>query len=85
MADSHGHDHHHVGHGLVEGDPNAGKAEFRTIFTIFIVLAILTVVEAAVAATIDSAILLMLIAFLKAALVVNFFMHIYRIWREDAH
>lgn len=84
MSDNHGHGAHAQNH-LVEGDPNAGKAEFRTIFTIFVILAILTIVEAVVAAAIDSPILLMIIAFAKAALVVNFFMHIYRIWREDEH
>lgn len=84
MADGHGHGSHAHNH-LVEGDPNAGKKEFRTIFTIFIVLAVLTILEAVVAAAVDSAILLMIIAFAKAALVVNFFMHIYRLWREDEH
>ena len=61
------------------------KEAYRLIFTIFLVLAVLTGVEYAVSQTLNSMILLFLIALVKAGLIVNYFMHVYRLWREESH
>lgn len=63
-----------------------GKAAaFRQIYIVFVVLVVLTVAEFVVSATIGSTVLLLLIALAKSALIVQFFMHIYRLWREEDH
>lgn len=68
-------DHHDLGD---------GKAAYRRIFIVFLVLGALTALEFFVT-PLESAVLLFIIAFLKAAIVVYFFMHVYRLWREDTH
>ena len=35
--------------------------------------------------TFNSPVFLFIVAFIKAVLVVYFFMHVYRLWRGDAH
>lgn len=60
-------------------------ADFRQIYIIFVVLAVLTAGEFVVSTTIGSTVLLVLIALAKAALIIQFFMHIYRLWREEGH
>lgn len=60
-------------------------ADFRQIYIVFVVLAVLTIVEFVVSTTIGSTVLLLLIALGKSALIVQFFMHIYRLWREEDH
>lgn len=60
-------------------------ADFRQIYTIFLVLVVLTVAEFIVSVTLASTVLLLLIALAKAALIVHFFMHLYRLWREEEH
>ena len=62
---------------------------YRQIYIVFGVLAILTIVEYVIA-TADLALVggvfLILIALAKAGLIVQFFMHIYRLWRgEESH
>lgn len=52
---------------------------------VFIVLLLLTAVEFYVGIALSSIALLFIIALLKAALIVYFFMHIYRLWREESH
>ena len=61
------------------------RAEYRQILIVFLVLAVLTVVEFAIAIYLESAALLFIVALVKAALIVNFFMHIYRLWRPESH
>ena len=78
--DTHAHDH---GHEYV-ADPVKKAADYRLILIVAIVLGVLTVLEALLA-DLGSAILMFIIAFIKAGLVGYFFMHIYRLWREDAH
>ncbi len=58
---------------------------YRQIIIIAVLLAILTVAEYFVAQALPSAIFLLLIALVKAALIVQFFMHVYRLWREESH
>jgi len=61
------------------------KEAYRQIFTIFLILAVLTGVEYVVSQYVPSSILLFLVALVKAALIVNYFMHVYRLWREESH
>ncbi len=77
-------DHHHEKPAVQLHDLGDGKAAYRRIFLVFVTLAVLTIIEFLVT-PLESAVLLFILAFLKAALVVYFFMHVYRLWREDAH
>jgi hypothetical protein len=61
------------------------KRAYALIRNVFLILIVLTLVELAVAILVESTVLLMLIALLKAVLVVYYFMHIYRLWRKGAH
>ncbi len=62
-------------------------ATYRQASIVAIGLAALTFLEYLMAGseTFDSPVFLTIVAFIKAALVVYFFMHIYRLWREDEH
>lgn len=60
-------------------------ADYRRIIIVFVALAILTVAEYLVSTLWGSTVFLILIALAKAALIVQFFMHVYRLWREEAH
>lgn len=59
---------------------------YRQIYIVFGVLVVLTIVEFIIA-TVDlplgGGIFLLLIALAKAGLIVQFFMHIYRLWRDE--
>lgn len=62
------------------------QAAFRLIFYVFLGLAFLTIAEFFVSqATNGSVALLLIIALAKGALIVNYFMHIYRLWSEESH
>ena len=53
---------------------------------IFLVLAALTIIELAVStATSGSPVLLFIIALIKASLILQYFMHVSSLWREEAH
>lgn len=52
---------------------------------VFLALAVLTIIEYFIAVSLNSAVLLFIVALLKAALIVQFFMHVYRLWREESH
>jgi cytochrome c oxidase subunit 4 len=58
---------------------------YRRGAVVFIVLLLLTAVEFYVGVALNSIALLFIISLLKAALIVYFFMHIYRLWREEGH
>lgn len=60
-------------------------AAYRTLFYVFIGLSILTGVEFAVSQVTSSTIAMMIIALLKTILIVNYFMHVYRLWSEEEH
>lgn len=64
---------------------NRKAAAYRLGLITLIILAVLTVAEYFVAVYIQSLILLMIIALIKAAIIVNNFMHITRLWREESH
>lgn len=61
---------------------------YRTGINVFIALAVLTILEYFVSvSSFNSTVLLFIIAFVKAAAIVNWFMHVYRLWRpgEEGH
>jgi cytochrome c oxidase subunit IV len=60
-------------------------AAYRLGYITLLILAALTLVEFVVAIYLGSAILLLLIALVKAAIIVQNFMHITRLWREESH
>lgn len=66
----------------VNEQPGGG---YRQVIIISVLLAILTIAEYFVALQFPSAVFLLLIALVKAALIVQFFMHVYRLWREESH
>jgi heme/copper-type cytochrome/quinol oxidase subunit 4 len=58
----------------------------RTGLYVFVALLVLTIVEAVVGGLeTPSTVLLLILALIKAALIVYFFMHVYRLWREESH
>lgn len=62
------------------------KSEYRRNIYIIITLAVLTLVEFFLAINLENpAVPLFIIALIKAGLVAQFFMHIYRLWREEEH
>jgi hypothetical protein len=61
------------------------KAALRIGTYVFIALFVLTIGEYIVSQTIDSTVLLLIIALLKAAPIVYFLMHVSRLWREENH
>ncbi len=61
-------------------------AAYRRGLMTLLILAALTAVEYGVGVTLtDPRVVLFLIALLKAAVIVQSFMHIYRLWREESH
>ena len=60
-------------------------AAYRMGLITLIILAVMTVAEYFVSIYTGSLILLMIIALIKAAIIVNNFMHITRLWREESH
>ena len=70
----------------MEQEKTTDTNPYRQIYLVFAVLVVLTIVEFIVSATFNSAVFLLLIALAKAGLIVQFFMHIYRLWRtEESH
>ncbi len=61
------------------------SAAYRLGLITLLVLAVLTAVEYFVSIYTGSLILLLIIALIKAAIIVNNFMHITRLWREESH
>ena len=62
------------------------RPAYRQILLVFLVLAVLTAIEFAIAINLDNAAVpLFLIALVKAGLIVQYFMHIYRLWRPEEH
>lgn len=61
------------------------KGAQRMGINIFIVLMVLTVLEFIFSVYINSIVALLIIMIIKAALIVYYFMHVYRVWREESH
>ncbi len=73
---------------MSEHSPTKRKsAIYREGIIVAVVLAVLTIIEyyAAITPSFDSFAILMILALLKAVLVVNYFMHIRSVWSEDDH
>ncbi len=58
-------------------------AAYRLSVTVGLVLAILSVLEYFAAIYMGSTVLLMLLALFKAVAVLNYFMHVSRLWRQE--
>ena len=58
-------------------------AAYRVSITVGLVLAILTVVEYFASIYTASTVVLMLLALFKAVAVLNYFMHVSRLWRQE--
>ncbi len=69
----------------ISGVKELKNKAFRRGWIIFLVLLLLTAVEFAVGIALNSIALLLVIALIKAALIVYYFMHVYRLWREESH
>jgi heme/copper-type cytochrome/quinol oxidase subunit 4 len=72
----------------VESETMSQKSEKRTTAyrrstTVFIVLLVLTVIEFYVGLYFPSTIILLLLALFKGIAVVNYYMHISRLWSEE--
>lgn len=61
------------------------KAAQRLGMNVFIGLMVLTLIEYAVSIYLNSTVGLFITMLLKSALIVYYFMHVYRLWREDSH
>ncbi len=62
------------------------KKDWRYGWIIFVILLVLTIVEYFLGIQENaSAVALFIVALIKAVLIVNFFMHVYRLWREESH
>jgi caa(3)-type oxidase subunit IV len=62
------------------------KAENRRNIIVIVILAVLTLAEFWIALNLDNAtVALLIVALVKAALIVQYFMHIYRLRREEDH
>ena len=71
---------------MSEHSPTKRKsALYREGIIVAIVLAVVTVIEYYVALNLNSFAIMMILAVLKAILVVNYFMHIRSLWSEDEH
>ncbi|HNS39735.1 MAG: cytochrome C oxidase subunit IV family protein [Anaerolineae bacterium] len=60
-------------------------AAYRLGLITLIILAVLTAVEFGVAIYLESLVLLFIIALVKAAVIIQNFMHIARLWQEESH
>ncbi len=58
---------------------------YRRGLYVFLFLAVMTIVEYIVGISLNSPFLLVILALVKAAAVVYYFMHIARLWREESH
>ena len=59
------------------------RSGYATAAIVAVILAALTLVEFFVAINLPSVVLILLIALLKAVMVIWFFMHVYRLWRPE--
>jgi len=69
----------------VEKNEDWKKAARRLGMYVFIALMVLTVFEFGVSIYLNSTVGLFITMLLKSALIVYYFMHVYRLWREDSH
>lgn len=60
-------------------------AAYRLGVVTLLIIGVLTIAEFFVAVYLGSTVLLLIIALIKAAIIVQNFMHISRLWREESH
>jgi heme/copper-type cytochrome/quinol oxidase subunit 4 len=61
------------------------KAAWRQGNIVVVLLAVLTIIEFVIAIVSGSIVFLFIVALIKAAIIVQVFMHVYRLWREENH
>lgn len=61
------------------------RAAYRTGIVVFLVVAALTAVEFYLASISGAIAVLFVIALIKAALIVRYFMHVNRLWTDEGH
>ena len=67
-------------------ESNKAKKEARRIgIYVFAALMVLTLIEFGVSVYLHSTVGLFITMLLKSALIVYYFMHVYRLWREESH
>lgn len=69
----------------MEESNNGKKAARRIGIYVFAGLMVLTLIEFAVSIYLNSTVGLFITMLLKSALIVYYFMHVYRLWREESH
>jgi hypothetical protein len=60
-------------------------AALRLGWITMLILAVLTIIEFAVSIALGSIVILLIISVVKAAVILQNFMHIARLWREESH
>jgi cytochrome c oxidase subunit 4 len=61
------------------------RAAYRTGILVFLIVAVLTAVEFYLASVSGAVAGLFIIALIKAALIIRYFMHVNRMWSEEHH
>jgi heme/copper-type cytochrome/quinol oxidase subunit 4 len=61
------------------------RAAYRTGVIVFLILAVLTAGEFYLASISSAVAGLLIIALIKAALIIRYFMHVNRLWAEEGH
>lgn len=69
----------------MEESNNVKKEAQRLGVIVFLALMVLTLIEFAVSVYLHSTVGLFITMLLKAALIVYYFMHVFRLWREESH
>lgn len=68
-----------------DGNGDKKAAAYRMGLITFVILLVLTGVEYVVAIGLSSIVILFVVALVKAALIVQNYMHISRLWQEESH
>lgn len=61
------------------------RSAYRTGFLVFVALAVLTALEYYLAVQLGTLAGLFVLALIKAALIIRYFMHVNRLWAEEGH
>jgi hypothetical protein len=61
------------------------SAAYRQGFLVLVGLAVLTILEYLVSVYLSSAVMILLMNLAKAGLIVQYYMHVSRLWTEEAH
>ncbi|MCP4360081.1 MAG: cytochrome C oxidase subunit IV family protein [Chloroflexi bacterium] len=69
----------------MEKNEDVKQAAKRIGIYVFAALMVLTLIEFAMSIYLNSTVGLFVMMLLKSALIVYYFMHVYRLWREENH